>query len=357
MTERERIAEARIKAFDAMIENASDENVKAYENILKMEEALKAREIKEDQKKVDLDSIKEKAEDKALTEAQAFTRKLREALAIGGTYTALVPTTIATTIQKKKYEHSLLRRYCTVHPSTGNYVITVEGNGVTVGYVAEAGALSDSTPTATSVTLGAFKLAALVKISREMVEDSAVDFVNYVVELMAKGFALKEDAEIISGSGSSAMTGVDTITMVENTNLKTSSSTTSFTWAEFKTFLGLLGPYKRSSIVLMSQATLDAIHEFKDGSNYIFPQNQEITEILGVKVVISPDMADCGAANLVAIAGDFSYYHIADRQDLQFKILNELYAGNDQIGIMATQRIDGKPALDAAFAFLKCKAS
>lgn len=357
MTERERLAEARIKAFDAMIENASDENVKAYENILKMEEALKAREIKEDQKKVSLDVVKEKEEKKALTESEKFVKGLREALAIGNTYTALVPTSIATTIQKKKYEYSNLRKYCTVHPTSGNYTITVEGNGVTVAYVAEAGSISDSTPTATPITLGAYKLAALVKISNEMIADTAVDFVEYVTTLMAKGFALKEDQEILSGSGSNAMTGVDEITMVESTNLKTSSSTTSFTWAEFKAFLGLLGAYKRSAIVVLSQATLDAIHEFKDGSNYIFPQNAEISEILGVKVVVSPDMADCGAGNLVAIAGDFSFYHIADRQDLQIKTLNELYAGNDQTGIVATQRIDGKPALDAAFAFLKCKAS
>lgn len=357
MTERERLAEARIRAFDAMIENASDENIKAYENILRMEEALKARELREAQKDVDLDTVKEKKEDKALIEAQAFAKKLREALAIGSTYTALVPTTIATEIQKKKYEHSLLRRYCTVHPSSGNYTITVEGNGVTVNYVAEGAAISDSTPTATPVQLGAYKLAALVKISREFVEDSAVDFVAYVVDLMAKGFALKEDAEILSGSGTNAMTGVDTITMTEGTNLKTSTSTTAFTWAEFKAFLSLLKAYKRSSIVVLSQTTLDTIHEFKDGSSYIFPQNQEITEILGVKVVVSPDIDDCAAGKIVAIAGDFSYYHIADRQDIQIKTLHELYANTDQIGIQATQRIDGKPALAEAFAFLKCKAS
>jgi len=51
--------------------------------------------------------------------------------------------------------------------------------------------------------------------------------------------------------------------------------------------------------------------------------------------------------------GDFSHYWIADRRNIRFKVLNERYAENDQVGFYATQRVDGKLVLPAAVKLLK----
>jgi len=51
--------------------------------------------------------------------------------------------------------------------------------------------------------------------------------------------------------------------------------------------------------------------------------------------------------------GDFSYYWIADRRSIRFRVLNERYAENDQVGFYATQRVDGKLVLLAAIKLLK----
>ncbi|MDO4929173.1 MAG: phage major capsid protein [Corynebacterium sp.] len=60
-------------------------------------------------------------------------------------------------------------------------------------------------------------------------------------------------------------------------------------------------------------------------------------------------------ANAVAF-GCLSYYWIVDREGRSFKRLNELFATTDQVGGMATQRVDGKLILPEAVKVLPQKA-
>ena len=48
------------------------------------------------------------------------------------------------------------------------------------------------------------------------------------------------------------------------------------------------------------------------------------------------------AGKKILLFGDFSYYYVADRTNRTMKRLNELYAVNDQVGFIGTQRVDGK---------------
>ena len=51
--------------------------------------------------------------------------------------------------------------------------------------------------------------------------------------------------------------------------------------------------------------------------------------------------------------GDFSYYWIAERRNIRFRVLSERFAEKDQVGFYATQRVDGKLVLPAAVKLLK----
>jgi HK97 family phage major capsid protein len=61
------------------------------------------------------------------------------------------------------------------------------------------------------------------------------------------------------------------------------------------------------------------------------------------------------AGNKALAFGDYSYYWIADRQNRTFRRLNELYARNDQVGFLTTQRVDGKLILPEAVQVLQMK--
>ena len=341
------------EAFDAAFKNPTDENLENYKNLVELYKMNEARE------NLDI-SLKEKKE---LSEREKFAKTLRETLGSMPTgSTIAIPNEVSAEIERKRKDFSNLRRYCTVHPCSGNYSIQVEGTGVTVGYVAEHGSIGDGTPTIDNVTLTAYKLGALVKLSNEFINDEVVDIVLYITTLIAEGFAEYEDKEILFGSGSNAMTGV--LTKLEGVsgkpNIVTCATASTVTWAEVKSAIQKLKKgYRQKAVIVMSQELADAIHEFKNGSNYIFPQNDPVSRILGCDVIIDKNLSGVTSSSTadqpMMVVGDFSYYHIADRQGLEIQRLNELFAQNDQIGIKATERIDGKLTQTEAFAALYSK--
>ena len=353
--QKEMCFEALQKAKAEDFAEAQKNLVDVLESIQKLQSSICDIEAKQKGVTVHEDVLSEEQK-----EQKTFLEAIKSAYTTG-TGSVLVPTGIAATIERKRYEYSNFRRYATVHPATGDYVINVEGNGVEVNYVAANGAIPESNPTTTGITLTAYKLAALVKVANEQIADSVPNLVQYITDMIAKGLALKEDAEILKGTGaaSSHITGVLTRLAAESTAKKTTTaSATAITWEEVKKMLSSLGAYKQNAILVMNQDTADLIHNFKGANNaYIFPQDQELTSIMGHRVVINSAMDSVAASKVVIVAGDFSYYHLADRQGIRVDVSREYGFGNDQTAIRGIERVDGNLTQVEAFAELVCKAS
>ena len=351
------------EAFAKFVESAKDEDIKVYNSLVEQLNkindqiaAIEAEELKAQGKKPV--EVEEKNQ-KYAKETREWAKKVVEAIAIGGTYTSLVPTEIATGVIEKLNDYGRITGRVTRHNLSGNYVFTVEGTEASVAYVAEAGSVSETTPALTPVTLSAYNLAALVKLSKEVVNDPAVNFIDWVITALGKGFAKKLDAEILSGTGSgnSHVTGILTALAAESETphiITDSTASGNFTWANLKKVLAKLGEYRNGGVLIMQQATADYIHEFKDDGKYIFDQNRPLESIWGMPVVICSQMPAMGTdGNIPVLAANLSYYHVGVRQDIEANVLNELYATTRQIGIVADMRVDGKPALLDAFVALK----
>lgn len=374
-------AEARLEAvFEKMLETSSDEDTRAYENLVDNIKDLKAQlaetEALEEKEKLEkggtlpegaangLGGGAGRKDDETerhgnLSEAAVkFGRSLVEAVSKGTTFNGLLPRDVAQQIQMKKEEICRVRGLCTVHQATGEYTVYVEGDGATVAYVSEGAGIGETSPTIAGVGLAALKLGALVKVSREYVEDLGVDVMSYLVNVLSKAFAKKEDHEILFGAGtSSSKTNMRGICSNTSIGTVTAVATTTVTWEEVKQTIQKIGAYRNGATIVCSQAFLDICHSFKDGNTYMFPQNQQIQSIMGIPVRVSGEFEAIDAGKVVMVVGDFSYYHILDRLGLEITTLNELYAANDQVGIRALERIDGDLALAAAFACLKTKAA
>ena len=97
----------------------------------------------------------------------------------------------------------------------------------------------------------------------------------------------------------------------------------------------------------------------KDGEGrYLFNPSLEIGKpdtLLGKPVYTSAFMPELAAGKKVLLFGDFSYYWIADRGARSLRRLNELFAINEFIGFMTTERVDGKLILPDAMKVLKVK--
>ena len=359
------------EAFTKMLESSSDEDIKKYENLQKQIKDVQAQlaeaealEEKEDLdnggKPAPVDPMNEgNAKNKPkLTETQKFGKELVEAVSKGTTFTGVLPREVSQAIVKKKEEICRVRGLCTVHQATGEYTVYIEGDGATVTYVTEAGTIGETSPSLKPLALSALKLGALVKVSREFLDDLGVDVMNYLTEQIAKGFAKKEDHEILFGAGTaSSKTSMRGITSNTSIGTVTAAAQTTVTWEEVKQTIQKIGAYRNGATIVCSQAFLDICHSFKDGSTYMFPQGSQITSIMGIPVRVSGEFEALAAGKVVMIVGDFSYYHILDRMGMEIVTLNELYAATDQVGIRALERIDGDIALPEAFACLKTKAS
>lgn len=362
--ERLRLAIAkREMAAKAMEKEATADTIKAYEDALKevtaAQDQVKKEEIQETQNHPQGRPTDEgNGQHANLTESQKFMNKLREAVTAGTTFSGLVPTDISKSIIEKRNKLAKLRQYCTVIPAAGDYRIAVEGNGVTVYQVAEGGDITDSNPTVTPITLTAYKFDALVKISKEALSDPAVDVMGFLTDMIAKGFAEKEDDMILNGSGLDSVTGAVTKIKANSGRVLNCASATVLTWKEVKALISKINDYRDNAILVMNQDTADNIQDFTDGAgHYLFDQTVPLSNIRGVRVVISSKMPDEAAGIPFIIAGDFSYYNIADRQGFTLEYLNELFAKSGQKGIIGECRYDGNVTNEDAFAVLEGKAS
>jgi HK97 family phage major capsid protein len=116
-------------------------------------------------------------------------------------------------------------------------------------------------------------------------------------------------------------------------------------------------PYRSKAVFVTNDSTIRQLRKVKDGNGqYIWQPSVKDglpDTILAKPVYICSCVPEIGASASVMAFGDFSYYWIADRHSIRFKVLNELYANKDQIGFYATQRVDGKLVLPDAVKLLK----
>lgn len=351
------------EAFNKFMETAKDEDVKAYnalsEELAKLNDQLAAIEAEEAKEQGKKPVESEEKNQKYAKETRDWAKKVLEAVAVGGSYEVLVPVEIARGIIEKLNDYGRIVNRVTKHTLSGSYKFAVEGSEASFDYVSEGGSVSDSTPTLDKVSLDAYAFAGLVKVSKEAVNDPAVDFIDWIINALAKAAAKKFDGEILAGTGSgnSHITGILTALAAESDTphiITDSTAAGAFTWANLKKVLSKLGEYRDGGVLIMQQATADYIHEFKDDGKYIFDQNRPLDNIWGMKVVICGQMPAMGTdGKIPVLAANLSYYHVGVRQDFDVQILTERYADTRQIGVIADMRADGKPALMDAFAALK----
>ena len=206
------------------------------------------------------------------------------------------------------------------------------------------------------VTLGAHKLGTLIKVSHELLSDSVFDLESYLSSEFARRIGNAEEDAFINGNGTNKPTGLITGASAG----VTTAAATAITLDEIiDLYHSLKTPYRKNASFIMNDATIKVVRKMKDeNGQYLWQpsvRDGEPDTLLGRPIYASAFMPTIAASAVPIIFGDYSYYWIADRQGRVFKRLNELYAGNDQTGFLATQRVDGKLTLDEAVKKLTMK--
>jgi HK97 family phage major capsid protein len=271
----------------------------------------------------------------------------------------LVPTEFETTLTAALEDENVIRQLAKVITTGGDRKIPVVATKGSASWVDEEGAIPESDDTFGQVSLGAFKLATMIKVSEELINDSAFDLETYIAQSFAGRMGSREEEAFLVGNGTGKPTGIFAATGGGQVGV-TAASATAITLDEIlDLFYSLKSPYRRSATFVMNDATVKAVRKLKDSTGqYLWqPSVKEATPdtILSRPLVTSSYVPEIASGKKTVAFGDFSYYWIADREGRVFKRLNELYAANGQVGFMCTQRVDGKLILPEAIKVLQQK--
>ena len=266
-----------------------------------------------------------------------------------------------TLIEALEYENIFRRLATIIRTESGNRLIPVVATKGTAAWVEEEALIPESDNTFTQVMLSAYKLATMIRISNELMNDSVFPMESYIAREFARRIGTKEEEAFFVGDGSRKPTGVLAATGGAPVGITTASATAITLDEVMDLFYALRMPYRTRASFIANDSTMKMIRQLKDNNGqYLWqPSIREGTPdmIIGRPIHTSNFVPAVAAGAKALVFGDYSYYWIADRQNRTFQRLNELFATTGQVGFIATQRVDGKLILAEAVQVLQMAAS
>lgn len=272
----------------------------------------------------------------------------------------LVPDEYEKTLVEGLEEENIFRKIAKViTTSSGDRKIPVVATKGTASWVDEEGVIDEKDDAIAQVSIGAYKLGTMIKVSDELLNDSVFDLESYITKEFARRIGNREEDAFFNGDGVGKPTGIFNATGGAEIGVTTASPTAITADELLDLYHSLKAPYRKNAVWVLNDSTVKAIRKLKDNNgNYLWQPaltaNTPDT-ILGRPVYTSSYVPTIAAGAKTIAFGDFKYYWIADRQSRSFKRLSELYAPTGQVGFLATQRVDGKLILPEAIKVLAQK--
>ena len=284
------------------------------------------------------------------TNFRQVSNVLQEGVDADGGY--LVPEEYDRRLIQTLSEENIMRRLGHVITTSGEHKINIAATKPAAAWIEEGGALQFSDATFAQILLDAHKLHVAIKVTEELLYDSAFNLESYIIEQFGKALANAEEDAFLNGTGVGQPLGL----FAEVGGGHVAGTLSAALKAD--DVLGLIyelkRPYRKNASFIMNDKTVAQIRKFKDNNGaYIWQPSYQAGEpdrILGYSVHTSEYVPE----NAIAF-GDYSYYNIGDRGTRSFKQLTELFAGNGMIGYVAKERVDGKLILPEAVQILKLK--
>lgn len=308
--------------------------------------------IGEEEKQVDNAGAPEQRAAKDIVADMVRLREIRANENTVSSVGSIVPAEFSKDIIKKVTELSGIMQRISVVNSKGVYKQIVQNDSykISAGWTDEIAEITASTAKFTTLDIGHHKLAALVKMSLELINQNDFDVVSEFTSQMTLDFALKAETAIIKGTGSGQPYG-----------LTTSGTAYTLTAAALtsddivKIYHSLKAPFRPNSAWVMSNDTLCKIRLLKDGQGqYIYHQGEftdgYVGTILGRPVLISECMDNIADTKVPILFGDYARAYKANiNPDMTLQILVEKYAEIGCRGILGILWLDGRPVNPEAY--------
>jgi HK97 family phage major capsid protein len=272
-----------------------------------------------------------------------------------------VPEIVSSSLIWLRNEYGVARRYSRVYPMTSDVLnVPNASTSTTTYYPGEATAITASDIVFSQVALTAKKLAILTIVSKELNEDTVIDFGATLAQDFAYGLALAEDAAAFQGDGSStygSITGImPRIKALSGTYANIASmvvgaagsgtALSSLTLANWQSMVAKIQPYATQPRWYMNKSIFYngvADKLIALGGNAIMDiQNAYGAEptLFGIPISFVQNMPNAPAANRdIAVLGDLSKgTAFGDRRGVSVEVSDQVKFIEDALTFKATER-------------------
>jgi HK97 family phage major capsid protein len=272
----------------------------------------------------------------------------RAALSVGG-QGVVIPKSIASKIVDKVVNLSPILSKVDMYNFKGDLVIPTYDytSHIPAGYYTELATITGTNADFGSVTLTNNIIVAMSLISKSLINRSDVDVVPFIINAIAKAMAHFLEKELVaSGTGAGRVNGLATIAAGQIT---TGATTMVITPQELiKLQMKVPQAFQGGCEWLMHPNTLAYLQGLTAGAgNNTLLFGNDLSQgggftLLGKPVMLSDNMPQIGVNALEIFYGDFSGVAMKVVHDVEIQVLNERYADQYAVGVLASVECDAK---------------
>lgn len=216
----------------------------------------------------------------------------------------------------------------------------------TAALVPEGGLIPTSEPAFGKRTLGAYKYGELIKVSSELLTDTAVDLEGFLARQAGRALGNAFGAAALTGTGTNQPAGLMNSASAGVTG--GTGATGGFTADNLiDLYYSVIAPYRNSSSAgwLAKDATMAAIRKLKDDQGqYLWAPSLQVGQpdtLLGKPVYTDPNIAGVGLDAKSVLFGDLSAYYVRFAGGVRFERSDDFDFDHDLVTFRALLRADG----------------
>ena len=249
---------------------------------------------------------------------------------------------------------SVMRPLCTEITTDGDSALPIVNSHGKASWVPEGYPIPMVKDAFDKVNLSSHKLAAIIRVTNELLKDSAVDIEAYLAATFADRLAVREEEAFIIGDGADKPLGL-------LHQAKVGCMTESAGSVSVEDVLNLIfsvpEKHRRNGILLMNANTLLALYKqcAAQGQNLWLGKTNDGKDdtLFGYRIVRCASMPDAEAGSIPVLFGDFKKVYINNNGNRSIKRLNQLFIANDHVGFLMAERVGIKLMVQDAIKSLK----
>ena len=266
----------------------------------------------------------------------------------------LLPNRLEAKLVNAMNTTSVLRPLCAEVTTSGDSALPIVNGHGKAAWVPEGHPIPMSKDAFDRVNLSSYKLAAIIRVTSELLKDSAVDIETYLAATFADRMAVGEEEAFIAGDGVDKPQGLIH-------QAKVGCTTESAGGVSIEDVLNLIfsvpEKHRRNGTLLMNDNMLLSLYKqcAAQGQNLWLGKTNDGKDdtLFGYRIVRCASMPDAASGSTPVLFGDFKQVYINNNGDRSIKRLDQLFIANDHIGFQMMERVGIKLTVPDAIKSLK----